>query len=1013
MRLVPQSLVDAFYSGDMTGDAKNMARVTVQHGGTKLFQLPYNLYASSVFGATDAPKELPNVKRVHWSRSKDQDFATATFEFYNTKPFALGDTATRDVDNPGYYTFTRGMTSFSKRWGQQSNDWQNMLMPDNILRSYEGYGFDGTVIPELDPFLVSTGVWRIDSVEYEANGLITVQCRDIGSILADQILFPPIVPKNFYPVSFTADLADKVGFIGPSVNTHTQDTSDVSQPSSWHGPTAGPHTCTVAVASDSIAVSWTRPSVADTPGGDTTKGYKVVGYQIAVDDIILPTVYKPTTFVGSLGSAQGIRNGNVYGVRVIALWQEVLTTNGQRYFKTTTEAKVRSDFSPEAIARPHSGGVGLPTVTPGSIALNVNAVPALDPGAVRFDYTNAGTYVVVAYRTGNTEPQKVFSADFTGSGTAVIETGTVLGDMTEWNYLVYGKSGSVIGPGDVFFAGINGAYHGAPSAGATPAKAPSLSTPSVQTSAGKVPIKSVPVKLSFSDNSNDYYVGAGANVSVYGHTPAMAFVDDASYWLSIGNDVNTAGYSYEWIEGSSPAMTLTSVVVHTKGKSYGLYLSVFADGKWVQHSDTGVIPYNPSLPESHNHANIPYAEFKSEGDTEGPVTIVLREPIPGVTKVRVTFHNLQYFTESDLHYRAACRFLEAIGQPGDVVAPTAGKVVSDGGPTSETTYTPAHVEPGLGAKPGKYQDYTDLIKLFCAWGGFYWPPDAEKVLSDGSVQTFSFGQGPYGLPNVDPVLGDIDGGRVWGDLEETGTAGIVPLPINVWSQQTLIDAITYVRNIIGFIFYVDEDGGIVWRRPNQYAIGNWVGDNASAGTPARISNCPILDEQTVLIGLRAVLNGQNVRERVFVATTDGKKAALAAGYNPNPTGLRRVGGWTDQYFSSQEECQVMADLIALQQLFSYRSDVVQIHGYPAVQVDDQVIVIEQVTSEGYYHYVSGIDSDNDLEQGGWTYDLTTNWLGARPFDQWAFDPAGLSKETQTYLQALNFGVPTTLPDGTV
>lgn len=1017
-------MVEAFYSGDQIGDRRNFARITVQTGGTKLYQLPYNLYAASVFGSEEIPLELPNVKQVQWSRSTTQDFATGSFEFYNTAPMKLGDTPTRDLDNPGFYTYNRGMNQFAARWGQAPNEWSNMLVPDNILRTYEGYGFDPSVIPELDSNLMQTGVWRIDTVEYDSpTQLITVTVRDIGSILADEILFPPVVPKSFYPVSFTADPTITPGFVGPSANSTVQDTATVTRIASYAGPTDGPTSVTTSVGSDSIVVDWARPTTADSTPDNTHYGYKVTGYQVAIDGVILPKVYKPTVFTATFSGVHGIHHGNVYSMRVIAIWQELLTPKGELHFHTNVEHSVRSDFSSESIARPKDAGT-VPTVTLDSININVNEAMSLAPGFVTFEYTHPGTYVVIAYKTGedNAVPDRSWSVDVTGSsGSTHVDTGLPQLDMPNWNFLVYGRTAGpprLVGPGDVFFRSVNGSYYAPPQPGQSPAASPKQPVPSRKLRNGSSsPLKRVQLKMTYSDSSNTFYVGRGDDVDVYGHDPEDAFKSNAAYWLSIGNITAGAGFSFEWIEGAVASSTLTSVRVHTKGRHYGVYLSVLSDGEWVQHSDTGIIPYNPDLPESHNHGNIPYAEHYTEGDTEGPFTITLRAPIPKVTRVRVTFHNLQYFDVGTFHYRAGVRYFEAFGQAGipvkDIPKPVVGK--TSGGAkdkkTAETTYTPAHIVPGLGANPGLYEDYTDIIKLFCAWGGFYWPRDAEIVQSDGSAVTYSWGVGPYGLPDVDPVLGDVDGGRVWGDFMETGTAGIAQIPTDTFTQQALMDGISYIRDIIGFIFYIDEQGAVVWRQPNYFAIGNWIGNDASVDTPPRVSQVVVLDEEVAVWGVQATLTGANIRERIFVSTTDGTTGALAAGFNPNPTGLRRVGGWTDQNFSSDEECQVMADLIAIQILFSYHTDVVNIAGYPAIQMDDQIILIEQVTGEGYYHYVQGIDSTNDLEAGGWEYDLTTNWLGARPFDQWAFDPASLSDELQTYLDAFDYGITQTLPTG--
>lgn len=98
----------------------------------------------------------------------------------------------------------------------------------------------------------------------------------------------------------------------------------------------------------------------------------------------------------------------------------------------------------------------------------------------------------------------------------------------------------------------------------------------------------------------------------------------------------------------------------------------------------------------------------------------------------------------------------------------------------------------------------------------------------------------------------------------------------------------------------------------------------------------------------------------------------------------------------------MADLVALRQLFTYREDTVTIAGYPAIQIDDQVKLIERVTEESGddVHYVQSIESNLDMEQGEWTYSLGTQWLGKNPFGTWVFDPNNLSPDTQGYLHAL-------------
>ena len=111
----------------------------------------------------------------------------------------------------------RGNTAHSSRWSRTANGWQDWLVPDRIIRTYEGYGFDASVAPEVDPHLYISGTWRIDDVDFSHDGVIVVTCRDIGSVLLDQILFPPVVPFASYPLWFEAAHAVK----NPDVVTST------------------------------------------------------------------------------------------------------------------------------------------------------------------------------------------------------------------------------------------------------------------------------------------------------------------------------------------------------------------------------------------------------------------------------------------------------------------------------------------------------------------------------------------------------------------------------------------------------------------------------------------------------------------------------------------------------------------------------------------------------------------------------------------------------------------------
>ena len=47
-----------------------------------------------------------------------------------------------------------------------------------------------------------TGVWLIDRISGGTDGAILVECRDVGRLLLEQIVFPPLVPDSLYPLEY-------------------------------------------------------------------------------------------------------------------------------------------------------------------------------------------------------------------------------------------------------------------------------------------------------------------------------------------------------------------------------------------------------------------------------------------------------------------------------------------------------------------------------------------------------------------------------------------------------------------------------------------------------------------------------------------------------------------------------------------------------------------------------------------------------------------------------------------
>lgn len=747
---VPANLESVWRSGNYVGVNRPMGRVTVRRPQMDLTTWPMqstfrrvpmtgvgvgsfnpypqgidptrgepitNVYADYLFTPPSAPKELPNVKSISWDRTTDSDVAEATIEFWNTAPLPLGQVpTTADLDQPGYYTPTRGDSAFSSRWKHKKNEWAGMLMPDNILVTYEGYGFDPNLPPERDPHLTQTGVWMIDRVRMSSRGTLVAKCRDLGRLLLDHISFIPVVPDDFYPVSFK-DWTDKV-------------------------------------------------------------------------------------------TVQSERN--------------------------------------------------------------------------------------VIIESNNTERLPI----------AHLGTGNDL-----W---------------------------------------PESSYPGAR---------------------------------LFGHAPAHAYDDDpGSYWLSIGAMRPTQPAAYEYLEFTPNGATVSEVRFDTVGVGYNVYVCVETADGWLGQA---IVPYRRAGYGRYTEG-MPYIAFAGGLGGEFGHRIVFGE-VKGVTRIRVWFHNLQRLGIPGDPYRAAVRSLSAWGP----VYRREVKTVVD--------VNQVNLKPGpAGSNPGTVRDYTDIVKLFCAWAGLFWPADAKVRHSDGATV-------PLEPKSFDTnVLGGPVRGRVWGDFQQTGTAPPYEVTAANFDKKTLMDGVAYVREILGFLFHIDETGGAVWRLPNYWSLGNWI--SGMSARPGRTSKILTIDERQVLMNLDAEIQSTNVREGVFVANAVGKMAAMVGGYNPNPTGLRRVAGWTDQNFSSVAEARVMADLVAVRQMFRYRTDQVRIPANPMIQIDDQIRIFERTTSEGFVHYVKGISSSLDTQSGRWEYTLQTNWLGDDPDGKWVIDKSTLDSTTQAYVDALSGGI---------
>lgn len=997
-------MTQAFFTGDFTGENRPMARLTIQQGRVGLHRSTRNTYSSIVFNNSNTPLELPNVVSIRWDRSVDTDSASCVIRLWNTEPLGPGDTPfnSNELDLPGYYT----VDPDDPRFGRYPNALARLLQPDNVIHSFEGYGWTPGTAPDKDPRLVSTGVWLIDDVVVdESNPAIEIRCRDLARILIDQISYKPVVPTSHYPLRFTA-VDSMAGFRPPTVVSNVGYGGQFDP--RYTGPVIAPEDFAAVAGNGGATLSWSHPSYpppelalpAEHQGGQffrAPSGYFVrfpsgewyacngpgqvnaarylygqwtntqsgaigtvvsslaekfggggqleryiprfqpIQYKVYVSNQIQPNDLDESATATVI---TGLRNGNIYAVSVAALWQAF-----------ESGIRVTGLRSVPVLVRPSGGG---PAVTPGTISVSGRDVSWSHGGSGVIQWT------VIQYR--GTGVGGDFSRTTTITSSSPSPTLTIPayeGAANEYSYLVYGSQAGQVGAGDVLLAVQGEASLYDPPPAAMPPSRDETVIPGGGTGNPDqvIPRDTVPVGVTHRASTPG---GTGA------HNPLRPTMD--SYWESPSAP---SPDSIAYWEADVPNVTLSKVVVHTSGSGYRVSVSVYADGNWVAYAPTNIIQTNaPGL-------RIPWLDTTA-ANTEGPINFYFREPIANITRVRITAGNFQPRPGSNEQFSFRLRRFEA-HTPRD---PSANQTGLD------DTIREARVVGGAGDNPGTYSDYTDIVKLLCAWGGFFWPQDGTIRSADGSDTPYNFGEAPYNLgPNVDPVLGE-GSGRVWGDFEIAGVAGITDLLVNVFDKRPLMDGINYVRDILGFIFYIDEDGAVVWRSLNVFRVGNYTLNRSAR--PGFTLERVILDERQNLMSMTQTRSSKNVRDWIYVSSADASVGYATKSFNPNPIGLRRVAGWSDQGFQTDLECAVMAQMIAIRQMFTYRTNRVTIPAYPRIQVNDQVQIRARITQEDNLHYVSGITSNNDLVEGKWIYDLDTHWLGTDPQQgDWALDTQGL------------------------
>lgn len=471
----------------------------------------------------------------------------------------------------------------------------------------------------------------------------------------------------------------------------------------------------------------------------------------------------------------------------------------------------------------------------------------------------------------------------------------------------------------------------------------------------------------------------GYNGTVYGHKASDAFDGNGStYWLSVGNSGPNEVWSYEWIGANCGGNPINKVKFKPKWGGYVCWVAVRTSAGWQGSSK---VPYGAtSEPAYPNGSDVPFVRKVNVPKSESWFEVDL----PGVynaEEIRIVFSNL---ADSDLgtyQYRAGVYEVQAY-----LYKPSTSEES-----TTEVVYQVTDEVPSTEFVEGNIDDYTDIVKLFCAWSGFYWP------------------EGP-----TDEVLKKWDpssNGRVWGDFFNSGAYPVEPWWISpdYWDNKSVMDGINQLREILGFTFYIDHAGGVVWRPPNIWRTGNYISGLGYIGE----DSIRDVHEERVLVEYDATLNDAALRSDIVVVSAEDP--SIYASWSPGASGEEatvdvsdlellagqiRVSLISDYPFISQEEVDKFAYLIALRSHWSFRKSKFKIPGNPALTPDDQVRIYERTTSETYIHYLLSVNSTMDMDSGTWYMDVDTHWLGNGPDSQWSMITDGMSPALFAYLRAI-------------
>lgn len=927
--------------------------------------------------------EIPNVISIDRDASVDNDAATCKILIKNTLSLKYGEFEEAEGvwGKPGFFSFSRGSSQEAKaRWGQTGNEWSGVLQPNALIRTYEGYGGHDKEIAEAvtDGNLVLTGVWLVDEVSLTANNNLSLSCRDMMKLLIEQQLYPPFMPARHYPLEYYRYVLESKAI--PPAELPSSASSAIGLPCHYG--------CNI--------------------GGSASSSTDALnGYNAAIHG------HRPTDAFDSSPEPPGRGPGEIAHQETFWLSNGHNAANGGSVFEWIEMCCEDQNIN-KVYIHPWGGSYQVYV----SVWENGGWVYPEDSGQGGIipysgsDYTGSNTAAIpyvnklgVKWEGWDREVEHILPRVYRASKIRLTFTNLT---RSQWGSKVYRCGVRKMYPAYDKHAGVTGGY---------------LKTFACY------PYPKV-------DSDAVGYWQAYQNGSVFAFGDARTYPTNASSpfkthvgWC-VGMCANHEGDGY-WTLGSNGRVIAYGAAAHYgDGESIGSGFTSIAptptgDGYWLLHRSGTVYSYGDATSHgnSSHSASLPSGApaiahgIESHPSTSGYWVLWTDGHVdaknltdhgsasrPGftateyVSSIRRTSTGDGYWIVSG--GGAVQRFGDAFNHGSATrydVTKWADSLVWDFVPNwnSDGGYALQRADGSLVGfgdweyfgsiaegfatlrKDGNYEDYSDIVKELVAWAGFL-------------------------LYTEDEIEGDPE---IYGNIESTGAYAKEPLPREMFDKVPVMNAITALKEIVGYIVRCDAEGGFRFESPNWWSLGNYDYEGNE------LDLIPVVDEKVNLTDYSVSKNDQDSRSEIIISTdepTENFSSTLTTRIVPQTApllkGMVKPAQWINGLFLSKKEQEIMAELIAIHIWFGQRVGNVTCWANPCIEINDQVRVYERTTGETFVHYVRGLSSRINNETGEYTMTLSTNWLGGSPFNTRPlfFAADGLS-DGSGYWQARNDG----------